>query len=222
MTPSLKIKICGITRMEDALAACSLGIDLLGFNFVPVSKRYLNPYTARHIIDSLPPFVSKVGIFADDDLSVVNDLADFLDLDAAQLHGSENVQYCRKVKVPVVKVVHVKGPEDLTDLAELEKYQVSGFLLDTKVEGELGGTGQTFPWEHAVDLCRRHRVIVAGGLTPDNVAQAVKTLAPYGVDTASGVEISPGVKDVDLMEKFVRAARCAAAGNGGKCSGIAC
>ena len=156
MTPSLKIKICGITRMEDALAACSLGVDLLGFNFVPVSKRYLNPYTARHIIDSLPPFVGKVGIFADEDPSVINDLADFLDLDAAQLHGSENVQFCRKVKVPVLKAVHVQGPEDL---AELEKYKVSGFLLDTKVEGELGGTGQTFPWEHAVDFCREQDVI---------------------------------------------------------------
>jgi len=219
MTPSLKIKICGITRSEDASVACSLGVDLLGFNFVPVSKRYLNPYTAKAIIDSLPPFISKVGIFADEELSVVNDLAGFLSLDAAQLHGKEDVQYCRRVTIPVVKAVHVQGPEDLSGL---EEYDVSAFLLDTKVEGELGGTGQTFPWEHAVDLCQKFRVIVAGGLTPDNVAEAVRTLSPYGVDTASGVEISPGVKDADLMENFVRAARCAAAGNGGKCSGIAC
>ncbi|TNF47653.1 phosphoribosylanthranilate isomerase [bacterium] len=219
MTPSLKIKVCGITRLQDASAACSLGVDLLGFNFVPVSRRYLNPYTARNIIDSLPPFISKVGIFADEDLAVVNDLADFLDLDAAQLHGTEDEVYCRRVKIPVVKAIHVDSPHDLVDL---ERYQVSGFLLDTKVEGELGGTGQTFPWKYAIDLCRRQRVIVAGGLTPDNVGEAVRTLSPYGVDTASGVEISPGIKDTELMEQFVRAARCAAAGNGGKCSGIAC
>jgi len=150
---------------------------------------------------------------------VVNDLAEFLDLDAVQLHGTEDELFCRRVKVPVVKAINVSSPDDLADL---ERYQVSGFLLDTKVEGELGGTGQTFPWKHAVDLCRRHRVIVAGGLTPGNVAEAVRTMSPYGVDTASGVETSPGIKDADLMEQFVRAARCAAAGNGGKCSGIAC
>ncbi len=219
MSPSLKIKICGITRVQDASAACSLGVDLLGFNFVPASKRYLNPYAARNIIDSLPPFISRIGIFADEDLAVVNDLAEFLDLDAVQLHGTEDELFCRRVKVPVVKAINVSSPDDLADL---ERYQVSGFLLDTKVEGELGGTRQTFPWKHAVDLCRRHRVIVAGGLTPGNVAEAVRTMSPYGVDTASGVETSPGIKDADLMEQFVRAARCAAAGIGGICSGIAC
>jgi len=215
----VKVKICGITRLQDALDACDLGADILGFNFVPGSPRYLNPYAAREIISALPPFVTRVGIFADEESSVLEDMAQFLNLDALQLHGSEDAHYCRKVKRPVVKAVRVSSPADLEGLDE---YAVSAYLLDARVDGVLGGSGQTFPWEMAKDFCRSRKVFVAGGLTPENVGDAVRTLAPYGVDTASGVETQPGIKDPALVERFIRAASCAGIGNGGGCSEVAC
>ena len=219
MKPSLKIKICGITRVEDALDACSLGVDLLGFNFVPGSSRYLSPYSARAIFEELPPFVDKVGIFAGEKAGVVNDLFDFLDLDAVQLHGDEGMEFCRKVKAPFIKAVRVGGPADLEGI---EEFGACAYLLDASVAGKTGGTGVTFNWDHAVDACKKHRIFVAGGLTPDNVACAVRKLSPYGIDAASGVESSPGIKDSMLMERFVREARCASIGNGGGCRNVAC
>lgn len=214
----LKVKICGITRLQDAMDACDLGADVLGFNFVPASPRYLNPYTAREIIRALPPFVTTVGIFADEELAVVNDMAVFLNLDAVQLHGHEDVRYCSAVKSPVVRALRVASEADLEKVDEMS---VSAYLLDARVDGVLGGSGQTFPWEIAREICRLQKVFVAGGLTPENVAEAVRTLAPYGVDTASGVESEPGIKDPVLVERFIRAARCAGMGNGGRCGEIA-
>jgi len=214
----LKIKICGITRLQDALDACELGADILGFNFVPASPRYLNPYTARDIVSSLPPFVTTVGIFADEELSIVDNLAAFINLDAVQLHGNEDARYCRNVKSPVLKVLRVAS---LSDLKGVDEFDVSAYLLDARVDDVLGGSGKTFPWELAKSLCRSQKVFVAGGLTPENVGDAVQTLAPYGVDTASGVESQPGVKDRVLVERFIRSARCAQAGNGGGCSEVA-
>ncbi len=211
---NIKIKICGITRLQDALIACDLGADLLGFNFVPGSKRYVNPYAARQIIASLPPFVSVVGIFADESPGVVNDLAAFLSLDAVQLHGHESPDCCGAVKATVIKAIRIGSAGDLE---EIKGYDVPAFLLDSRVKGALGGTGVTFPWHLASELCKVRRVFVAGGMTPGNVADAVRILAPFGVDTASGVEVEPGIKDRGLMEKFIRAARCAAARNGGEC-----
>jgi phosphoribosylanthranilate isomerase len=215
----VKVKICGITRLQDALDACDLGADILGFNFVPASPRYLNPYTAREIISALPPFVTIMGVFADEELSVLGDMTQFLNLDALQLHGSEDARYCRKVKIPVIKALRVASSSDLEGLDE---YAVSAYLLDARVPDVLGGSGQTFPWKVAKDFCRSKRVFVAGGLTPDNVGDAVRTLAPYGVDTASGVETEPGIKDPALVERFIKTARCAGIGNGGGCSEVAC
>jgi phosphoribosylanthranilate isomerase len=208
----LKIKICGITRIEDAMDACEMGADVLGFNFVPSSPRYLNPYTAKDIISALPPFVTTVGIFADEEHTVVNDLAGFLGLDAVQLHGDEDPLYCRKVRSPVLKAFRVASADDLE---RVDEFDVSAYLLDARVEGILGGSGQTFPWDVAKEVCRSRKVFVAGGLTPDNVGGAVNILAPYGVDTASGVESEPGIKDPVLVERFIRTARCAQIGNGG-------
>ncbi|MDF1536551.1 MAG: phosphoribosylanthranilate isomerase [bacterium] len=213
----IKIKICGFTRPEDTLFACELGADILGFNFVPQSRRYTNPYAAREMISSLPPFVTTVGVFADEEAGVVNDLVDFLGLDAVQLHGRESAAYCRKIRTPVIRAVRVG---EAADLEGLGNYEVAAFLLDAKVPGTLGGSGQTFPWELARDLCRTRKVFVAGGLSPANVAEAIKTLAPYGVDTASGVESGPGMKDPGLMGSFIRAARLAANYNGGACGDI--
>ena len=209
----LKVKICGITRLQDAMDACDLGADVLGFNFVPSSPRYLNPYAAKDIIAALPPFITTVGIFADEDLPVMNDMAQFMNLDALQLHGHEDARYCREVKNPVVKAIRV---ESALDLEGVDEFDVSAYLLDARVEGMLGGSGKTFPWELAKSICRSHKVFVAGGLTSENVGRAVQMLAPYGVDTASGVESKPGIKDPVLVERFIRAARSAAMGNGGE------
>ncbi len=216
---SLKVKICGLTREEDAIAACNLGADILGFNFVPGSSRYLNPYAAREMINSLPPFISKVGIFANEDHEVIIKLVDFLGLDVVQLHGDEDERFCMGIKTSVIKALRVGCAEDLTGHSG---YDVSAFLLDARIEGELGGTGRTFDWRIAVDFAKNNRIFVAGGLTPDNVGEAVRILEPFGVDTASGVESEPGVKDHRLMEEFIRAARSAAAGNGGETNDIAC
>lgn len=219
MTASVKVKICGVTSLKDARDACQAGADLLGFNFVPGSRRYINPYLAREIIRDLPPFVSRVGVFADERVDTVNDLAVFLGLDAVQLHGEEDPAYCRRVSVPVIKALRVAGPRDLEAASS---YQVSAFLLDARVEGQLGGTGSTFPWELATGFCRGARVFAAGGLTPDNVAEAVACMSPYGVDTASGVESRPAVKDRGLMERFILAARAAAVKNTGGSDHVAC
>jgi len=216
---NIKVKICGITRLQDAMDACALGADLLGFNFVPESRRYVNPYTVREIIRSLPPFATTVGVFADEELKVVNDLAEFLHLGAVQLHGNEDMGYCRGVKSPVIKALRI-GAE--SDLEELNSYDVAALLLDSRVEGTLGGSGKAFPWEMASEHCKRGRVFVAGGLTPENVGEAVRTLIPYGVDTASGVEARTAVKDPILMERFIRAAKHAAINSGGNFSDIAC
>ncbi len=215
---SLKIKICGLTNGEDAIAACNLGADILGFNFVPGSSRYLNPYAAREMIKLLPPFISKVGIFANEDHEVIIKLFDFLGLDVVQLHGDEDERFCMGIKTPVIKALRVGCAEDLI---RHSGYDVSAFLLDARVEGELGGTGRTFDWKIAVDFAKNNRIFVAGGLTPDNVGEAIRILEPFGVDTASGVESEPGVKDHGLIEEFIRAARSAAAGNGGETNDIA-
>jgi phosphoribosylanthranilate isomerase len=216
---NVKVKICGITRLEDALDACAMGADLLGFNFVPSSKRYVNPYTARVIIGALPPFVVSVGIFADEELGVVNDVAGFLKLDAVQLHGNESREYCRDINTTVIKAVRVGSQSDLDGL---DRFDVSALLLDSKIDGALGGSGKTFPWEAASAVCKNRRVFIAGGLTPDNVGEAVRTVSPYGVDTASGVETRPGIKDPVLMKMFITEAKRAAMEIGGKCSVIVC
>jgi phosphoribosylanthranilate isomerase len=215
----LKVKICGITRQKDAMEACELGADILGFNFVPASPRYLNPYAAREIISRLPPFVTTIGVFADEKLSILNDMSQFLNLEAVQLHGSEDATYCRQVKSPVVKALRVASGSDLEGV---DGFDVSAYLLDARVDGVLGGSGRTFPWKVAKDFCRSKKVFVAGGLTPDNVGDAVRTLIPYGVDAASGVESKPGIKDPVLVERFIRAARCAGIGNGGGCREASC
>jgi len=214
---NIRVKICGITRRQDALDACAAGADLLGFNFVPESKRYVNPYAVRDIIASLPPFILTVGVFANEDLRILNDMSSFLHLDAVQLHGEEDPSYCRKVELPVIKAVRVASEEDVRDL---DRFDVAALLLDSKVKGALGGSGVVFPWHLASDLCESRRVFVAGGMNPQNVGQAVKTLGPFGVDAASGVEIGPGIKDRILMESFIDAARRAAAQPGGNCVDI--
>jgi phosphoribosylanthranilate isomerase len=204
----VKVKICGITNLEDALTSIEAGADALGFVFYPLSPRHIFPEQAADIIRCLPSFVQTVGLFVDEEQSVVNTTADQCGLDIVQLHGKETPEYCEYVRRRVIKAFRVK---DITTLDSLVQYHVSGYLLDAWSPLALGGTGKTFNWEIASEASNRgHRVILAGGLTPDNVAEAVRLVTPYAVDVSSGVECSPGRKDADKIRTFIIQARQAA------------
>jgi len=201
----VKVKICGITSATDALMAASAGADAVGLNFYQASPRYIDPDRALAIRLALPPFVSAVGIFVDEEVDRVREIVDHCRLDYAQLHGHESPRTVATLKgCRIIKAIRIRTEEDLR---ELERYRVDAFLLDTYVKGAPGGTGQTFDWDVARAAANRAKVILAGGLTPDNVAAAVAAGRPYGVDVASGVESEPGKKDRKLVNRFVRAAK---------------
>jgi phosphoribosylanthranilate isomerase len=201
----MRIKICGITDLNDALAAAEAGADALGFVFAP-SPRQVTPAQAAAIIGELPPYVTTVGLVVDQDpLPILSECP----VDVIQFHGSETPEDVSRVHRRAYKVFRVREERDLEALAG---YHVSAFLLDAYVPGIPGGTGQSFPWRLAVEAKRFGRpVIVAGGLTPENVADCVETTRPYGVDVSSGVEASPGKKDPAKVRDFIRAARAACA-----------
>ncbi len=201
--PSVKVKICGITRVEDALAAVRLGADALGFNFWPRSKRYLPPDRARAIVRRLPPFVTAVGVFVDPTREEVLRAVDQSGVGVAQLHGDEPPQLCASLPLPVLKAIRLAGPQAL---AQLASYEVQAFLLDAPSAG-YGGSGTTCDWSLAAAVASELPVVLAGGLGPENVAEAVRTVRPWAVDVASGVESAPGVKDADRMRLFVERAK---------------
>ncbi len=195
----VRVKICGIQRLEDALAAVEAGADAIGLNFWRPGRRYVPPETARVIARALPPFVARVGVFADEDPETIREIADLCDLDAVQLHGSESPAFCRQFDRPVIKGVKVRGPESIDGLA---RYQVAAFLLDAHVPGAMGGTGEMFDWSLAVRAKGAGPVILSGGLTPENVGDAIRAATPYAVDVASGVETG-GQKDPAKIRAFI-------------------
>ncbi|HJV34679.1 phosphoribosylanthranilate isomerase [Geomonas sp.] len=199
-----KVKICGITSLDDALLAAEAGADALGFIFFEKSPRNVEPERAARIIAALPPFVQAVGLFVNAELDYVNETADRCGLDIVQLHGEESPEYCRLVRRRVMKALRVQGMESLAPMAD---YHVAGFVLDAYSPNAHGGTGETFDWECAIAAKEKGTVILAGGLTPDNVAAAVAKVAPYGVDVSSGVELSPGKKDREKVGKFIKQAK---------------
>ena len=201
----VKVKICGITNAQDALAAVRAGADVLGFNFYRSSPRYVPPEKAKPILLTLPPFVSTVGLFVDAPVYKMVEIMELCELDFAQLHGYETPGKVARLKgMRVLKGIRVRSEEDVR---RLEKYRVDGYVLDAYVPGEFGGTGKTFNWELARAATQAGNIILAGGLTPDNVAEAVSIARPYGVDVASGVEDEPGKKSRKLMEEFIRRAK---------------
>jgi phosphoribosylanthranilate isomerase len=204
----VQVKICGITRLEDAQAAVDAGADALGFVFYPPSPRYVTPEQAEQIIRTLPPFVTTVGLFVDVALDHVNGMAACCGLDRIQLHGCETPEFCRQLTRPVIKAIRIKDAESLTHVPD---YQVSAYLLDAYVEGALpGGTGASFSWELAARAMPYGPVILAGGLTPENVEVAIARIRPYGVDVSSGVERAPGIKDHRKVREFIAHAKAAA------------
>lgn len=199
-----RIKICGITNIQDAHAAVDSGADALGFIFVPDTPRYVVPETVKRIICELPPFITTVGVFADAPLEAVSETIKLCGLSAAQLHGSETPDDCNAIatrcRVPVIKAFRVKDRHSLSSIPE---YKASAYLLDTYVKGKKGGTGEIFNWDLAAEAKKYGRIIIAGGLTPENVAQAVQHVGPYAVDVGSGVESSPGRKDHAKIRAFI-------------------
>ena len=202
----VRIKICGITNLEDARLAANLGAQALGFVFYPLSPRKVDPEVARAIIAQLPPLVLSVGVFVDEEAAIVRDLAARVGLDWLQLHGEESPEYCRSLGRRVIKAFRIK---DEASLAFLAPYQgaAQAFLLDTYSSGKVGGTGETFDWQLARQAREYGPIILAGGLTPENVARAIKIAQPQAVDVASGVEAAPGKKDPEKLKEFFAAVR---------------
>ena len=207
MVPAMKIrvKICGLTRVQDAMAAVEAGADALGFNFFKRSPRCITAATAKAIIAELPPFIAKVGVFVNASEATIQRLVDSCGLDAIQLHGDEPPKFCARFRLPVIKAFRIASIENLR---ELPKFDTHAWLLDSSVPGQRGGTGTTADWElvrQAVGLGRP--VILAGGLTPANVAKAMRQVRPFAVDVSSGVESAPGIKDHAKIRAFIQRAK---------------
>ncbi|MBU4234330.1 MAG: phosphoribosylanthranilate isomerase [Desulfobacterales bacterium] len=200
----VRIKICGITNLEDALLAIELGADALGFIFYPKSPRKVAPETAREIIAQLPPFVASVGVFVDEAATVVQELAARVGLDWVQLHGQESPDYCRNLGRKVIKAFRIQDEDSLRLLADYQG-AAQALLLDTYKKGQVGGTGEIFDWHLARKAKKYGHIILAGGLTPDNVAMAIATALPMAVDAASGTEATPGKKDPAKLRAFFQA-----------------
>lgn len=206
MADRTRIKVCGITDLDEAVTLASLGVDALGFIFVKDSPRYIEPELAQKIIRQLPPFINTVGVFVNEDPALVNDIAQYCSLTLVQLHGSEPPEYCESIASQVVKVFRV---QDKFSLAMLERYAgvVKGFLLDTYHPDLAGGTGEYFDWRLVADHVLSSAFILAGGLNVDNVEEAIKLVRPFAVDVSSGVEVEAGRKDIAKVKKFIAAVK---------------
>ena len=201
----VKIKICGITNFEDALNASRLGADALGFVFVENSPRYIKPHDAAHIINKLPPFINKVGLFVDPSKQEVEDAARIANFDLLQFHGDESEGFCNQFNLPYIKAISVKTDVNLLEYSR-QYASASALLLDAYSEEAMGGTGKTFDWnlipkEGSIPL------IVAGGLNNENIADLLRQVMPYAVDVSGGVEISKRQKDCKKMEDFILGVR---------------
>jgi phosphoribosylanthranilate isomerase len=207
----MKIKICGITNGEDAEVAVRSGADALGFVLYQKSPRFVEPAVARTIVAGLPPFVLPIGVFVNEEAERVRVLMDECGLALAQLHGDETALYCQNLGRPVLKALRLKDRGTFLALAEFQgRANVRGFLIDAFSNQAYGGTGQTVDLTLAQEAARSTPIVLAGGLTPANVAEAIARVRPYGVDVSSGVELSPGKKDHDKVKAFIHAARLVA------------
>ena len=197
----VRVKFCGMTRREDLESACALGADAVGLVFVPGTPRHLEIARARELIRGLSPFVARVGVFADEDPVRIRRIREELGLTAVQLHGSESPGHCAAVGGVRIKAFRVRPG---WDPAAVAAYDCEAWLLDSPVPGGVGGGGVAFDWG-AVRGLTGSRIILAGGLTPENVAQAIRAVRPYAVDVSTGIESAPGLKDRDRMAAFLRA-----------------
>lgn len=201
----VRCKICGITRLEDALAAVAAGADAIGLVFYARSPRSVSIEQARSIIAGLPPFVTTVGLFVDMPQAEIEQVLAAVPLDLLQFHGDESAADCDALKRPYIKALRVRAQDDVTALVDAYP-DARAVLLDTFVDGVPGGTGQAFDWA-LVPARLGKPVILAGGLTPENVAAAIAQVQPYAVDVSGGVELAKGIKDAAKVKDFVRAVR---------------
>ncbi len=203
-----RIKMCGITREKDAEAGVLAGVDALGFIFYEKSPRNVDPEFVRTLISTIPPFIDCVGVFVDRDLNEVEEIVEYCGLSYAQLHGKESPKYCERLErfsapCRVVKAFRVGEKSKASEFTPYDS-AVCGYLLDTYVQGNAGGTGEVFDWDIISRLELQCPVILAGGLSPDNILQAIDSVAPFAVDVNSGVESEPGIKDHDKIYDFVK------------------
>lgn len=200
-----RVKICGITRVEDALAAVRLGAHAIGFVFYADSPRAVTPAQARAIIEVLPPFVTAVGLFVNADVQAVRETVAAAPVQLLQFHGDETPEFCAGFSLPYLRAVRVRAGTDLLQYAR-DFHAAKGLLLDAWVEGVRGGTGAVFDWS-LIPRDLPAPVILSGGLNPDNVEQAVRQVQPWAVDVSSGVESAKGIKDMQKMEAFMTGVR---------------
>jgi phosphoribosylanthranilate isomerase len=198
-----RVKICGITRIEDALLAVKLGADAVGFVFYAPSPRNVSITLAKAIVDALPPFVSAVGLFVNETPANINNILKEVHLDILQFHGDESPQECEQFNVPYYKAIRVKEDTNLLQYAQLYK-SAKALLLDTYAEKAVGGTGLVFDWKLIPENISKP-LILAGGLTAENVGLAIEQVNPYAVDVSGGVEQSKGIKDTKKMAAFMQA-----------------
>lgn len=202
---AVRVKICGITRLPDLQAACAAGADALGFVFYEKSPRHVSPETAAALLAAMPPFVQSVGLFVDAGPAFVESVLKIAPLDLLQFHGDETPAECARYGRPYIKAIRVNPQTDLLECAA-DFEGARGLLLDAFVPGVPGGTGERFDWR-LIPPALPLPVILSGGLTPDNVADAVRTVRPWAVDVSSGVEASKGVKDAHKVAQFIARAK---------------
>jgi phosphoribosylanthranilate isomerase len=203
----VKIKICGVTNVSNARVAAEAGADAIGLMFYSGSPRHITMDVAQEISRSLPASIIKTGVFVDPDPSEVFAAIQLCNLNLLQFHGAETLEFCQQFGVMTMKAVRVQNADSLGGLSD---FRTDAFLLDSYVAGKSGGTGETFNWDLAVKAKQFGRpIFLAGGLTPENIASAIRAVEPFGVDVSSGVEFSPGRKDPEKIRAFIAAARAA-------------
>src|SRR5471030_1931758 len=204
---STRVKICGVTNVADALAAAEAGADMIGLMFYEQSSRHLTLAQAVEISRALPPFVLRVGVFVNPQEALVTRAIGECNLSLLQFHGDETSEFCTQFGLMSMKALRVRDGESLNELA---KYQTDAFLLDAHSKSGLGGTGEKFNWDLAIEAQKFGKpIFLAGGLTPENVAEAVRKVLPFAVDVSSGVESAPGKKDHARVRAFIKAVRSA-------------
>lgn len=195
----MKVKICGITNLADSEVCVNNGADAVGFIFYKKSKRYINPERAKNIISSLPFFIMKIGVFVNESIEEVNKIAEEIGLNGVQLHGDETHDYIEQIRYPVIKSFRV---DDNFNYAQLKKFSNCSFLLDSKDDKQFGGTGQNFNWDD-IPVNLRNKVILAGGISLNNIEYIYKNIKPAAVDLSSSLEIEPGIKDHQKVINFL-------------------
>ena len=196
-----RIKFCGFCNRENALQAAQLGVDAIGLNFHPASPRYVTLNQARDIALALPPFITIVALFLNPSVAMVSEVLKAVNIDALQFHGSEPADFCQQFAKPYLKAVSMQQDQDLNEVAERHE-GAQALLLDSHQEDGIGGTGVPFDW-HAFQASTSMPLILAGGLNAGNVARGIELIKPYAVDVSSGIESSPGIKSLSLMQEFV-------------------